>query len=67
MPDSKFFRSSFETYAKNKAGRGKEEELNIEFDNESSNVLILDKISPKVESMHIVYHNNEGYVEEQGL
>ena len=66
MPDSKFFRSSFETYAKNKAGRGNEEELNIEFDNESSNVLILDKISPKVESMQIVYHNNEGYVEATG-
>ncbi|MFR5052091.1 MAG: hypothetical protein ACLTCP_12775, partial [Ruminococcus bicirculans (ex Wegman et al. 2014)] len=66
MPDSKFFRSSFETYAKNKAGRGNEEELNIEFDNESSNVLILDKISPKVESMQFVYHNNEGYVEATG-
>lgn len=66
MPDSKFFRSSFETYAKNKAGIGNEEELNIEFDNESSNVLILDKISPKVESMQIVYHNNEGYVEATG-
>ena len=37
-----------------------------EFDNESSNVLILDKISPKVESMQIVYHNNEGYVEATG-
>lgn len=66
MPDSKFFKSNFTAYAVNTAGNGITEELHIEFDNKNSDILILDKLPPQVESMQIVYHNKEGYVEATG-
>lgn len=67
MPDSKFFKSNFTAYGVNTAGSGSPEDLQIEYDNESSDILILDKLPPEVEAMQIVYHNKEGYVEATGI
>lgn len=68
MPDSKFFRSDFQAYLSNAAWNSTTENIQIEFDNnKSSNILILDKLPPKVKSMQITYHNKEGYVEAKGI
>lgn len=67
MSDSKFFKSNFTAYAVNTAGSGSTEDLQIEFDNNNSDILILDKLPPEVETMQIVYHNKEGYVEATGI
>lgn len=68
MPYGKFFRSDFWANIVNTWGNGPTEDIQLEFDNGKSNqILILDRLQPKVESMQITYHNMEGYVEANGI
>lgn len=66
VPDGKCFRSTFQARVTNEAGNSATEDVEMEWGNKSSQVLILDKLPPKVESMQITYHNKEGYVEAKG-